>query len=177
MATLMVVCVMGMLAIPAMCCIREYHELERSLLTNPRNIDSMLRAFFPPNQEQAGLVEVSYHIDVSGNASDQRVELRYIEGNSCRNQPQFCKHRDEERTNCTYLYRWSTSPMYLFAEPRVLNDISFSILPGTELRIRQANLVVAEICNKREDQITDINGDVWDLPVFLLTQLTTLVSS
>ena len=67
--------------------------------------------------------------------------------------------------------------MYLFAEPRVLNDMSFSILPGTELRVRQANLVVAEICNKREDQITDISGNVWDLPVFLLTQLTTLVSS
>ena len=176
MTALLAVYVMGLLAVPTLSCIKEYHELERSVLRSPRNIDSMLRAFFPPNQEQAVLVEVTYQTEESETDTDPGAVLRFIEGSSCKNQPQFCKHRDEERTNCTYLYRWSSSPMYLFTEPRLLNDMSLSVLPGTELRIRQAKLVVAEICNAREDQITDINGDVWDLPVFLLTQLTTFVS-
>lgn len=176
MATLLALCVMGLLVVPTLSCIKEYHELEWSLLRSRRNIDSMLRALFPPNQEQSVMVEVTYQFEGPETDADPRVVLKFTEGNSCKNQLEFCKHRDEERTNCTYLYRWSSSPMYLFTEPRLLNDMSFSVLPGTELRIRQAKLVVAEICNRREDQVTDINGDVWDLPVFLLTQLTTFVS-
>ena len=135
-----------------------------------------MRAFFPPNQEQAVLAEVFYLTKDPESALDQGVELKSVMGSSCKNQHHVCKHRDEERTNCTYLYRWSSSPMHLFIEPRLLNDLSLSVLPGTELRIQMAKLIIPEICNAREDQITDTNGDVWDRPVFLLSQLTTFVS-
>ena len=175
---IMVICsVLGLLTVPTLCCIREYHELEQSVLRNPHNLDSLVRAFFPPNQEQAILVEVFYDREESTNSTYKLELLKFMLSNSCGNEPEFCKHLDEGRTNCTYLYRWSSSPIYLFIEPRLLNDMSLNILPGTEIRIRQAKLVMPEICNSKEDQITDTNGDVWDLPVFLLTQLTTAVSN
>ena len=170
------VCVFALFSVQTMCCITEYHELEQALLREDQNIDNLMRAFFPPNQEQAALLEVFYFTKDSESAANHTVELKTVLGNSCRNQPQYCKHRDEERTNCTYLYRWTISPMYLLAEPRLLNDLSLSILPGTELKMPRVNVIIPEICNTREDQITDTNGDVWDRPVFLLSRLTTFVS-
>lgn len=154
---IVVICsVLGLLTVPTLCCIREYNELEQSLLKNPRNRDSLVRAFFPPNQEQAILVEVFYDMEESVNitVTDKYELLKFTLSNSCGNEPPFCKHLDETRTNCTYLYRWSSSPIYLFIEPRLLNDMSLNILPGTQIRIRQAKLVIPEICNSKEDRST-----------------------
>ena len=37
--TLLVLYVMGLLVVPSLSCIKEYHALERSLLRSPQNID------------------------------------------------------------------------------------------------------------------------------------------
>lgn len=87
----------------------------------------------------------------------------------------LCPATGEKNSDCVYLFRWTRSPIYLFMEPRILNDLAFNYLSGTEVLISRVHLAIPEICG-RNTPTPDVEGNKWDKPVLLLNKLTTYVS-
>ena len=138
-------------------CIRDYHELERSLLSSSVNIDSLTKTFFPPNLPNPPVVTVLYYLS-NENLTDHPVNILEREGH---------ENNGNELLSHDYQFRWSENPLYLFMDPNILEVLSlFSI----RIRSHTARLVVDPIC-------MNYTVDGIPLPEFYLNQMTSLVSN
>ena len=134
-------------------CIREYHELERSLFSSSINIDSLTKTFFPPNLPNPPIITVLYYIN-NPNLTDHPVNILEKEGLENRVLPY------------DYQFRWSENPVYLFLDPNILEVLS---LYSIRIRSHTARLLVDPICKNYS-----ISGV--PLPEVYLNQMTSLVS-
>ena len=147
----------SMVAIGSCSCIRDYHELERSLLSSSVNIDSLTKTFFPPNLPNPPVVTILYYLN-NANLTDHPVNILEREGQ---------ENNGSELLSPDYQFRWSENPLYLFMDPHILEVLSlFSI----RIRSHTARLVVDPIC-------MNYTVDGIPLPEFYLNQMTSLVSS
>ena len=138
-------------------CIRDYHELERSLISSSLNIDSLTKTFFPPNLPNPPVVTVLYYLNNS-NLTDHPVNILEREE---------YENNANELLSHNYQFRWSENPLYLFMDPNILEVLSlFSI----RIRSHTARLVVDPIC-------MNYTVDGIPLPEFFLNQMTSLVSN
>ena len=136
-------------------CIRDYHELERSLLSSSINVDSLTKTFFPPNLPTPPIVQILYYLNIS-NLTDHPANLLVAEEEPV----------TVELLSHDYQFRWSENPLYLFMDPNILEVLSlFSI----RIRSHTTRLVVDPIC-------MNYTVDGVPLPEFFLDQMTSLVS-
>ena len=131
-------------------CIREYHELERSLLSSSMNIDSLTKTFFPPNLPNPPVVQILYYLNTS-NLIDH---------------PLMQEESVTEMLSYDYQFRWSENPVYLFMDPFILEVLS---LYSIRIRSHTARLLVDPICENYS-----VSGV--PLPEVYLNQMTSLVS-
>ena len=136
-------------------CIRDYHELEASLVGNPLNLDSLTRSFFPPNEPSVPVVEAFYIVSDSLD-SDQHPLVLETQG----------ANETELSALAQYRYRWSDTPIYLFMDPEVLELLALFTI---RLRYHAVRVVVRPICD-------NYTRDKVPLPEYYLNQMTSLVS-
>ena len=87
----------------------------------------------------------------------------------------LCAIHNNSDPSCVHLFRWYFSPIYLFAEPRLLSDMALNYLPGTAPVIQQIHLIIPEICDNTTT-FMDKEDLIWDRGVSLLNKLTPFVS-
>lgn len=87
----------------------------------------------------------------------------------------LCGAYNNSDPSCIHLFRWYFSPIYLFAEPRLLSDLALNYLPGTATKIQQVHLVIPQICDNTT-MFMDKENFIWDQGVLLLNKLTPFVS-
>ena len=137
-------------------CIRDYHELEASLVGNPLNLDSLTQSFFPPNEPSVPVVDVFYTVSDSQDP-DQHPLVLAIQG----------LNETELIVLAQYRYRWSETPIYLFMDPNILELLALFTI---RLRYHAVRVVVRPLC----DNYTIENIP---LPEYHLNQMTALVSA
>ena len=116
MYTVYTVC--GLLAVLLVCgaednttennCVSDYQEFEKKVfLNNTQNRNKLFRVFYPQNEHSPYAVDVTYQI-VFPNGTESNITL---EG------------------DCTIIkWRWTSSPVLLFARPEYLNVVAFFTL-------------------------------------------------
>lgn len=134
-------------------CIRDYNQLEDSLLGNPHNIDSLIMTFFVPNEPPIAVADVLYYVNDSNVSADAHPLIREIEGHNVTIKSQ-------------YQFRWSKTPIYLFVDPVILEALCLYTI-RSEFKVMR--LVIGKICSDYT-----ING----IPLieYHLNRLTSLVS-
>ncbi len=98
-------------------CIRDYFDLEKSLLSSKPTIDSLTKTWFPSNEQRVTVVEAFYYI----NGSDLNCS--------------------KELTTAT-IGAWSPS-IYLFMGLQVLETLSLRVI---RIHRHEARLLVDPIC-------------------------------
>ncbi len=106
-------------------CIQEYVDLEKSLFASETNVDSLTRAWFPPNEQSVPVVEVFYYINDS-EVMEHPLNLE-LGGVS----------EIELMQRSDYRYRWSVNPIYLFMDPQVLEALSPQCQACSGSRLRE----------------------------------------
>ena len=137
-------------------CIKNYHELEKSLFNSSINIDSLIKTFFPPNLPNPPIITVLYYFNTP-NLTEHPVNILEMEG---------LETVENEVLPYDYQFRWSENPIYLFIDPDILEVLS---LYSIHIHPYTARLLVDPICKNYS-----INGV--PLPKFYLNQMTSLVS-
>ncbi len=134
-------------------CIRDYFDLEKSLLSSKPNIDSLTKTWFPPNEQRVTVVEVFYYINDSNLVEHPLIlELGGL-------------NATELQQRADYRYRWSLTPIYLFMGPQVLEALSLRVI---NILRHEARLLVDPICENYT--VKGIR-----LPEYHLNQMTSLV--
>ena len=116
-------------------CISQLTDLEASLLNHSGNIENLTRAFLPPNQPSPFVVRTCYYVEPAASRS--------------------MLSRDCD--NATYVFGWSTSPIFFYAAADVLRSLTFNLAQITE-----------------QVAVVTIDAPVCD--ILLVNYLTTLVS-
>ena len=114
-------------------CIDQLTDLELSLLNDQGNIENLTKAFIPPNQPSPIVVRACYYAKPANHTPNGDCE------------------------NATYIFRWSTSPIFLYAQANLLKVLTLGLVQITE-----------------QTAILTIDAPVCD--ILLLNYLTTLVS-
>ena len=98
-------------------CIGSFKELEKSLLSSDENMLNLVRAFYPANQHQALIVEVTYVVE----------------------------DNDSIPTNTTsiYVFRWVFSQVLIYSYPQFLQGLS---LRTYSHNIYYANITIDPFC-------------------------------
>ncbi len=92
-------------------CTSQLTDLEASLINNQGNIENLTRAFIPPNQPSPLVVRVCYYIIDPVNDTN----------------PQ-----DGDCQNASYIFRWSTTPIFLYAPVDTLKALTLNLAQITE---------------------------------------------
>ena len=118
-------------------CTNQLTDLETSLLSNQGNIENLTRAFIPPNQPSPLVVRVCYYvIDPANNTNPQ----------------------DGDCQNANYIFRWSTTPIFLYAPVDTLKALTLNLAQITQ-QTAVLTIDAAPVCD-----------------ILLLNYLSTLVS-
>ena len=139
-------------------CIKTYPELERSVIEQQTNMDSMVSAFFPPNRQSAIAADVYYFFD------DRNVSLNAGNLNI---------------TSYDYAFRWSVSLVFTLIRPELLQHLSLFVYHG---ETRTIKIVIDPLCEvpSSSSRLLDEKACKGEAsasdPVLLLNQLTTHVS-
>ena len=128
-------------------CINNLIDLEKSLLNQSSNVESLTRAFFPPNRPSPPVVEACYYVLPNTVVEPENMEQ--------------CE-------NATYRFRWSVSPIYLYMDPNLLESLS---LYAVQIHILSAKMLLDPLCAGSE-----LASGGFRSQEELLNQLTTLVS-
>lgn len=115
-------------------CINQLTDLEASLLNNQGNIENLTRAFIPPNQPSPLVVRVCYYIDPANHTN-----------------------ADGDCQNAIYIFRWSTTVIFLYAPVDTLKALTLNLAQITQ-----------------QTAVLTIDAPVCD--ILLLNYLSTLVS-
>ena len=114
-------------------CINQLTDLETSLLSNQGNIENLTRAFIPVNQPSPIVVRACYYVQPANNTTDGDCQ------------------------NATYIFRWSSSPIFLYAPVDTLKALTLNLAQITQ-----------------QTAVLTIDAPVCD--ILLLNYLSTLVS-
>ena len=118
-------------------CTNQLTDLETSLLSNQGNLENLTRAFIPPNQPSPLVVRVCYYvIDPVNNTNPQ----------------------DGDCQNASYIFRWSTTPIFLYAPVDTLKALTLNLAQITQ-QTAVLTIDAAPVCD-----------------ILLLNYLSTLVS-
>ena len=115
-------------------CINQLIDLETSLLSNQGNIENLTRAFIPVNQPSPLVVRACYYVQPANNN---------MTNGDCQ--------------NATYIFRWSSSPIFLYAPVNTLKALTLNLAQITQ-----------------QTAVLTIDAPVCD--ILLLNYLSTLVS-
>ena len=144
---------------------KDYNELELALTENSLNLDSLTRAFFPPNEPPSPFVEVVYWITSGTIDPDQQRLLQGMQGPPRSSDDTFWNISEYDTW---YKYWWSESPIYLFMDSGILERLAlFTIsVPYYTAQI----FINRSFCE-------DYTIQNIPLPQYHLNQMTTLVSA
>ena len=144
---------------------KDYNELELALTENPLNLESLMRAFFPPNEPPSPFVEVVYWITSGTIDPDQQRLLQGMQGPPRSSDDTFWNISEYDTW---YKYWWSESPIYLFMDSGILERLAlFTIsVPYHTAQI----FINRSFCE-------DYTIQNIPLPQYHLNQMTTLVSA
>lgn len=107
-------------------CVRRLTDLENSVLGSDDNIENLTKAFIPPNQPAPFVVRACYYV-ISENSTLKSENLR------------------EDCQNATYIFRWSTTPIFQYAPVATLRALTINLAQITE---QTAILkLTAPVCN------------------------------
>ena len=127
-------------------CINNLIDLEKSLLNKSSNIESLTRAFFPPNRPFPPVVQACYYVLPNTVVDPENMEQ--------------CE-------NATYRFRWTVSPVYLYMDPNLLESLALYVV---QIHILSAKVLLDPLCAGSE-----LDSGGFHSQEQLLNQLTTLV--
>ena len=107
--------------------IKDFNDLESSIVTNPSNLRSLTEAFFPTNRYSAMIVEVTYY------ENSENTTVHPL-------------NRSTSASN--HVFRWVSTLALLFADPKVLEVFSLRTLVVNH---QYADVVIAPFTKQCED--------------------------
>lgn len=127
-------------------CVTSLHELEKSLQSNPSNIESIDNGFFPPNSHSSLSVTVKIYYNVI-----------------TENHNVITSHSDiTDDITPDFTFQWVASPLFLYFGPEDMQLLSGAFI---EHSYRQTNIVTKPLCNSSKLD-----------PLFVLNKLIVKVS-
>ena len=106
--------------------IKNFKDLECSIVTDSFNIQSLTEAFFPTNRYPAVVVEVHYY----------------------ENRTNHPLNSSTVAFGADYIYRWVSTPALLFGDPKVLEGLSLRTLV---IHYQYAHIRIAQFSEEYDD--------------------------
>ena len=109
-------------------CVTSLHELEKSLQSNPFNIESIDNGFFPPNSHSSLWVTVNIYY----NAITENHNI-------------ITSHPDNiKNITADVTFQWISSPVFLYLGPEDMQLLSGAIIGHSS---RETNIVLSPLCD------------------------------
>ena len=121
-------------------CITSFMALEKAVLSNPGNVEALVKAFYKPNNPLPLSVQVVYHVN-SSNGTHTFIST------------------DPNCSPGKEMWLWVPSPVLIFIEPTKLNMFAlYTLNYFRDWTPPRANILLPNICNIKHNRFNFLNA-------------------